>query len=358
MGVMNGNYQQCLLRADQWPLKLLPDFGPGASSVWEQLQLDGWNMVLFNWAFTLAPAYALYPTLVAHLWPGALQPLSMALPPSKSASPLRLSWATSLTRAWYLLRQPAVHRRLLSVGALICYGLVIVAHEWWHDFWRSNWSAPLHATFSLGWLVALLYLLPARATPLSQIGGCTFVAFVVFSSWIEPRAIHAYSRLALARRLVCSPHWIMELLALYSLAALCMLAGSVSFQMSPILFSHHREDDWSSSPPSPPKPSPSHSSFAGPTPRLTIRLPRCTRTLCQQDVVVPLPVPHFPCGARVWALAWITLLVAIPTLFAIPPAPSAARVHWQTCGNNPWFAKTGLCMGYDVHGGVVTCCID
>ena len=79
--------------------------------------------------------------------------------------------------------------------------------------------------------VALLHLLPAKATPVSELGACAFVVFVVYTSWFENYLVKRPGQIML--RLANAPNvWPLELLGVLLLIFTVYVACAFSFGLS------------------------------------------------------------------------------------------------------------------------------
>ena len=124
----------------------------------KQIKLDFQSMLSDNFFFTCFACYALYPPLVAHIWPG------MWTPPPVDPS----AWAATKHKAWRLAKEPAIQRVILSAVFLVIYVVVIINNNT-SSFFGTVWAVPFEFMMSLGLFAALMHLLPSKPTVLSAL---------------------------------------------------------------------------------------------------------------------------------------------------------------------------------------------
>ena len=135
-----------------------------------------------------------------------------------------------------------------------------------------------------GFFVALFHLLPAKATPVSELGACAFVVFVVYTSWFENYLVKRPGQIML--RLANAPNvWPLELLGVLLLIFTVYVACAFSFGLSsPIAL-----PSWAC-----------RSCFGRPLPD-----------------TISLPVLHFPCWPAAFLISW-AVIIAIWLCLPLP----------------------------------------
>lgn len=257
-----------------------------------QIRSDFQSMFAENFLFAMGACYALYPVLIAHLFP------DMWTPPPVDPS----AWTVERHRAWRLLNEPAVQRLVFSAVFLVFYLVIMISYSA-SDFFRTEWAVPVDLALTLGLFASLLNLLPSKPTVLAGLGACTFVLYVMYMSFLEPHFFWAKlswgdpgHSLQIARRvLTMTDDPVVEIILITLLAGVAQIAASFSV------------------------------GFTAP-----VDLPNWLRSgtsrYCGGWTLpehVKFPKLTSPCGTLVVSLAWITLL-SIPYLIPLPSSDGHA----------------------------------
>ena len=257
---------------EPWPFAL--GFGSDAVVLFSQ------NRLLYYFLF-----YAAHPPLLDFFWSNAW------LPP-----PAKLSTAAGVLSN---VCEPYVFKRILFGAYLIGFVTLmclpafnpaagIVGGDLMDSIFGPHVHLLLGPTIEFAmyhaFFVALLHLLPAKATPVSELGACAFVVFVVYTSWFENYLVKRPGQIML--RLANAPNvWPLELLGVLLLIFTVYVACAFSFGLSsPIAL-----PSWAC-----------RSCFGRPLPD-----------------TISLPVLHFPCGPAAFLISW-AVIIAIWLCLPLP----------------------------------------
>lgn len=238
---------------------------------------DVLSLLTMNIGVSLLPVYALHPLLVAHMFPHAHKPKA-PLPDIGSSIRGAWSWLT--------------HHRSVAWGFyLVAYHIVINIASNNGKFTPAmqhviNTRAfmVIFTGMQFGFYSALWHLLPARPTTLSALGHCALTVYIVYLGFLEPFAL---VRMGVSIRFINAPYWpLIEWAELLLIGLVLYVASSFTLGLSEEL-------------------------------ELPTYLQKVGCFGCVLPTSFRFPVLKFPCGARVFTLAWVVIL-GIPNVLPVP----------------------------------------
>jgi acyl-coenzyme A synthetase/AMP-(fatty) acid ligase len=287
----------------------LYSFPPIVQGVLEDVR----QLIWYNVAITLFPAYVLYPTIIEAVWPKSWKRVSTSTPmkqENQSDDDL-IEWVQSSAS---LLFTPAIYRRLLAFLYIVAYHVVLtLTTEANTQGWLNlTYTLIPREVFTVGFMfmqlmlcTSLFLLLPSHETSFSKLGASALTAYVVYLGFMEPFVMLSMGD---AVRFVNAPYApAVELVLLGLVGLLAYVGGAFAFALSEPL-----------------------STNPG----------RVMRKILSRGGFLQsarLPVLRFPCGFRCFLLAWFVFF-AIPPILQVPShilivsRPTTVmkkRAHWN-----------------------------